>query len=278
MTLPGLGAPAADIRSFRKSDLARWLQGQLASRGLTRFALVGHDWGGTVAVLLAAAAPRAVTALVVEEEVLPGIEVDIPAPGAEHYPAWHGPFNRAPGLAEQLVPGRESAYYGTFLRESAGPAGLDLAVLSSYVDAYTTDGVLEAGLGYYRARAEDIADVRSVRDDPIRTPVLAIGGRYAIGDAVAAGLRPLATDVTRSCWNDPVTIPPSKSRSLRPAPSSSSFAAMTAIRPGWQATSRRPESGWAGDHRSRFGPHRRRVEAGRPWHPLRCRHLARVAA
>jgi pimeloyl-ACP methyl ester carboxylesterase len=122
--------------------------------------------------------------------------VDIPAPGAERYPTWHGPFNRAPGLAEQLVPGRESAYYGTFLRESAGPAGLDPVILRSYIDAYTTDGVLEAGLGYYRTRADDIADVNLLQENPIRTPVLAIGGRYAMGSAVGAGLRPVATDVT----------------------------------------------------------------------------------
>jgi pimeloyl-ACP methyl ester carboxylesterase len=137
-----------------------------------------------------------VTALVVEEEILPGIDVDIPAPGAAHYPTWHGPFNRAPGLAEQLVPGRESVYYGTFLRESAGPAGLDPAVLRSYIDAYTRDGVLEAGLGYYRTRTDDIADVMLLRENPVRTRVLAIGGHYAMGSAIAEGLRPIATDIT----------------------------------------------------------------------------------
>jgi pimeloyl-ACP methyl ester carboxylesterase len=199
-TLPGLGSPPGDVRSFRKSELADWLRDRLAERGLTRLALVGHDWGGTVAVLLAAAMPQAVTALVVEEEILPGIDVDIPRPGAEHYPSWHGPFNRAPGLAEQLVPGRESAYYGAFLRESAGPAGLDPVILRSYIDAYTTDGVLEAGLGYYRTRADDIADVRPLGENPIHTPVLAIGGRYSMGSAVAAGLRPLATDVTAAVF------------------------------------------------------------------------------
>jgi pimeloyl-ACP methyl ester carboxylesterase len=195
-TLPGLGTPPGHTRSFRKSELADWLRYHLAERGLTRFALVGHDWGGTIAVLLTAAMPQAVTALVVEEEILPGIDVDIPAPGAEHYPSWHGPFNRTPGLAEQLIPGRESAYYGAFLRESAGPAGLDPAIQRSYIDAYTTDGVLDAGLGYYRTQTDDITDITLLRENPIHTPVLAIGGRYAMGTAVADGLRPLATDVT----------------------------------------------------------------------------------
>ncbi|MFT4307414.1 MAG: alpha/beta hydrolase [Microbacterium sp.] len=195
ISLPGLGTPPGDARDFRKGELARRLQEDLAERGLTRFAVVGHDWGGTVAVLMAAAMPAAVTALVVEEEILPGIDVDIPSPGAEHYPSWHGPFNRATGLAERLVPGREDAYYGTFLTQSAGPAGLDPAVLRSYIDAYRADGVLAAGLGYYRTRTDDLADIERVREHPIPTPVLAIGGRYAMGPAVAEGLRPIADDV-----------------------------------------------------------------------------------
>lgn len=196
IALPGLGKPAGSTSSFRKSDLADSLDNDLSERGLTRFSLIGHDWGGTVALLLAAAMPQAVNAIVIEEEILPGIDVDIPAPGAEHYPSWHGPFNRVPGLAEQLVSGREDAYYGTFLRQSAGPAGLDPSTVRSYIDAYATDDALEAGLAYYRTRADDIADVQRLQEDPIHTPMLAIGGRHAMGSAVADGLRTLSTNVT----------------------------------------------------------------------------------
>ena len=196
VTLPGLGSSAGTPCSYRKADLARSLSAELTRRGITRFALVGHDWGGTVAALMAAAMPAAVSALVLEEEILPGVDVAIPAPGNAHYPSWHGPFNRAPGLAEQLVPGREEAYYGTFLRQSAGPAGLDPATVRAYIDAYAAPGVLQAGLGYYRARADDDADVRRLRAHPLATPILAIGGRHAMGTAVAEGLCGLAVDVT----------------------------------------------------------------------------------
>src|SRR5262249_11537298 len=88
------------------------------------------------------------------------------------------------------------AYYGIFLQQSAGPAGLDPDVMRSYIDAYRADGVLDAGLGYYRSRADDIAAVARLCEDPIRVPVLAIGGRFAVGSAVADGLRPVAMDVT----------------------------------------------------------------------------------
>lgn len=196
ITLPGLGAKPDQLSRFRKVDLARWLSGVLARRGITRFALVGHDWGATVGTFLAAEQPSAVTALVVEEEILPGIDIDIPAPGSEHYPAWHGPFNRAVGLAEHLVPGRESAYYGQFLRQSAGPAGLDPDTIRAYISAYSASGVLESSLGYYRTRSDDIRDVRALVRKPVATPVLAIGGRFAMGSAVADGMRFVASNVT----------------------------------------------------------------------------------
>ncbi|AXE24101.1 alpha/beta hydrolase [Streptomyces globosus] len=197
VTLPGLGAaPAPDVNDYRKAALAERVRTRLAREGVTRYAVVGHDWGATVGYLMAAAAPESVSALVVEEEILPGVDVEIPPAGRSHYPAWHGPFNRAPGLAEQLVPGREGAYYGAFLQQSAGPAGLDPDVLHAYVEAYSAPGVLDAGLAYYRTRAEDVDDIGALARRPVSTPVLAIGGRHAMGTAVAAGLAGLAADVT----------------------------------------------------------------------------------
>lgn len=174
----------------------------LAQQGITQFALIGHDWGATVAVLLAAELGSAVTALVVEEEILPGIDIDIPAPGRDFYPTWHGSFNRVVGLADHLVPGREAAYYGKFLAQSAGPPGLDEDAMNSYIQAYSGPGVLEAGLGYYRTRSDDAADVRRLLTNQLeKTPVLAIGGSYAMGSAVAEGMRLVAKNVDGLVFN-----------------------------------------------------------------------------
>jgi pimeloyl-ACP methyl ester carboxylesterase len=198
VTLPGLGAvPSCDVTDFRKAALADRVRARLAREGVTRFAVVGHDWGATVGYLIAADAPESVSALVVEEEILPGVDIEIPEPGRDYYPAWHGPFNRAPGLAEKLVPGREAAYYGTFLEQSAGPSGLNPDTLQAYIAAYSTPGMLDTGLAYYRTRSEDVSDIRALATRPISTPVLAIGGRHAMGTAVAEGMTTLATNVTR---------------------------------------------------------------------------------
>ncbi|TDU01856.1 pimeloyl-ACP methyl ester carboxylesterase [Streptomyces sp. 846.5] len=197
VTLPGLGTvPDSGVTDFRKAALADWVQARLAQAGVTRFAVIGHDWGATVGYVIAARAPESVSALVVEEEILPGVDVAIPEPGQACYPAWHGPFNRAPGLAEELVPGREAAYYGTFLEQSAGPSSLSPDILQAYIEAYSTPGVLHAGLAYYRARSADVDDIQALATQLLSTPVLAVGGRHAMGTAVADGMATLATDVT----------------------------------------------------------------------------------
>ncbi|WP_128816836.1 alpha/beta fold hydrolase [Streptomyces sp. S063] len=197
VTLPGLGtAPDSGVTNFRKTALANGVRARLAQEGVTRFAVIGHDWGATVGYLIAAQAPESVSGLVVEEEILPGVDVEIPEAGRDHYPSWHGPFNRTPGLAEKLVPGREAAYYGTFLEQSAGPNGLAPDTLTAYIKAYSTPGVLNAGLSYYRTRSEDVEDIQALAAQPIATPVLAVGGRHAMGTAVADGMATLATDVT----------------------------------------------------------------------------------
>ncbi|WP_103531130.1 alpha/beta fold hydrolase [Streptomyces sp. SM11] len=197
VTLPGLGAaPESGVTDFRKAALAEEVRARLAREGVTRFAAIGHDWGATVGYCIAAQAPESVSGLVVEEEILPGVDVEIPAAGRGHYPSWHGPFNRTPGLAEKLVPGREAAYYGTFLEQSAGPSGLSPDTLHAYIKAYSTPGVLDAGLAYYRTRSADVDDIRALAAQPISTPVLAVGGGHAMGTAVAAGLATLASSVT----------------------------------------------------------------------------------
>ena len=205
VTLPGLGSGDDGAGDFRKSALAARVRDRLAADGIARCAVIGHDWGGTVAIHLAAGAPQTVSALVVEEEILPGIAVAVPSPGSEHYPDWHGAFNRAPGLAETLVPGREDAFYGAFLRASAGPAGLDPAALAAYVDAYRPTDVHVAGLVHYHPRGRSRryggaprrpdphprpGDRRPVRDGLRRRGRTATGGGRRHGRR-PGGIRPL---------------------------------------------------------------------------------------
>jgi pimeloyl-ACP methyl ester carboxylesterase len=183
--LRGLGGTSHGPGPFDKETLAAEVVRLLDRIGVREFAVVGHDWGGTVGYLLAADLPNRVAALVVEEEVLPGIDIAIPEPGRRHYPTWHGPFNRAPGLAEMLVPGREDAYYGGFLSQSAGPNPLPDDAMHAYLAAYREPACLAASVGYYRTRQADIDAVARRMHARLAIPVLTVGGEYGMGRAVA---------------------------------------------------------------------------------------------
>jgi pimeloyl-ACP methyl ester carboxylesterase len=193
--LPGLGGLSSTHGPFDKETLARHVIRLADHLGLDRFAIVGHDWGGTVGYLVAADAPDRVAALAVEEEMLPGIPAVVPEPGASHYPRWHGPFLRAPRLAEALVPGREAAFFGTFLRQSAGPEPLDVEAVNAYLEAYRSPAALEATLGYYRTAAEDGDAVRRRAGTPLPMPVLTIGGEFGMGRGVADSFGAVASHV-----------------------------------------------------------------------------------
>jgi len=192
---PGLGVLAPPGTRFDKRALALSLGEWLDANDANQAVLVGHDWGGTIAWMLAAQRPELVSALVIEEEIFPGIDVAIPEPGATTYPSWHGPFNRAVGLAEALVPGREDAYFGQFLKESAGPHGLERAAFDDYVAAYRPAHALAASLAYYRTRDQDVDDVVELSRARRAVPVLAIGGLFGMGEAVAAGARKVSDEV-----------------------------------------------------------------------------------
>lgn len=194
LTLPGLGAvPDVVADSSDKGTLAEAVLHHLTASRVTEFSIVGHDWGATVGAVMAHLAPQRVRSLVVEEEILPG--VDVPLPAGTSYPMWHGPFNRSAGLAERLVPGREAAYFGTVLDESAGTVGLDPAVRAAYLAEYSQPGVLDAGLALYRARADDLSTTEQLRRRPLDCRVLAVGGEQAMGAAVANGMRRVAHHV-----------------------------------------------------------------------------------
>jgi pimeloyl-ACP methyl ester carboxylesterase len=188
VTLRGLGGQSEGGGNLEKKTLSNETQMLIETLKIKEYALLGHDWGGTVAYLLSHDNPTRCWALVVEEEILPGIDVKIPYPGNIYYPEWHGPFNRTIGLGEKLIPGREADYYGVFLRSSAGKNGLEANALSEYIKAYNRPGQLSYTLGYYRTKEKDVKEIASRLKKPLNFPVLAIGGEFGMGKAVEVGL------------------------------------------------------------------------------------------
>ncbi|MGS2764431.1 alpha/beta fold hydrolase [Sinomicrobium sp. M5D2P9] len=194
VTLRGLGGQSSGKGNWEKETLSKEVMKLIDVLEINEFSIIGHDWGGTIAYMISMDYASRTRALIIEEELLPGVNRNIPLPGRKFYPTWHAPFNREEGLAEKLVPGRESYYYGSFLDSSAGPNGMDKEARNEYLKSYSKPEYLAAAVGYYRTREEDILALQSRKFKTISFPVLAIGGEYAMGSAVKEGLEQVMND------------------------------------------------------------------------------------
>ncbi len=183
----GLGDRSTGRGDHAKATLAREVLSALDALGVRRFAVVGHDVGATIALLMAAEQPGRVAAVAVEEDLAPGIEVE--APEASTYPSWHRHLFTAPeGVAERLLAGRLDATVDAFLGGSSGPAGLEFDAHVGYMSAYASDVGLAATLALHRAEGVDAQAVRRAVRRRLPMPGLAIAGAHGRGAQVAEGL------------------------------------------------------------------------------------------
>lgn len=161
--------------------------------------VVGHDWGGSLAIALAAARPDLVRRLVV---------VSAPFRKIDFRRAAHMPFFALPVLPELLfaLAGRE------LVRRMIGyawraPQPLDRDRLEHYAAAYADPARVAAMLGYYRAAMRSVVS-RTVRSHgaipvgPAPQRCLVVWGAadpvlpLAVGEAVVRDLGPSTEFVT----------------------------------------------------------------------------------
>jgi pimeloyl-ACP methyl ester carboxylesterase len=174
-----------DKRSIA-TDLVTLMRDEL---GHERFHVVGHDWGGIVAFLLAAYHPEVTRTLTVVDVAVPSAATPLMSQGGRR---WHHPFHQTPELPEALVTGREAIYLSWFFDNyGASPSAIGQEDRAEYVRWYSDPKVLRAGFGYYRAFEQDKADC--VAAPLLSMPVLAVGGAqgFGRGGEVAQSLRPL---------------------------------------------------------------------------------------
>jgi pimeloyl-ACP methyl ester carboxylesterase len=143
--LRGVGGSTATASGYDAANLAEDVH-QLTERlHLERPYIFGHDIGGMVAYAYArlfAATTRGVMILDVPLPALPPWEQIQTDPLV-----WHIRFHQAPGLAEQLVAGRQAIYFRYFLR----PPTFSDADVAHYSRAYADPGHLRVAFEFYRA-------------------------------------------------------------------------------------------------------------------------------
>lgn len=134
------------------------------------------------------------------EAIVPGLSPSPPLLSDDRWTSdflWHFNFNRALGVNERLVEGREDLYFGYQFDTKAG----SVAAFPAYGKEFYIEtlrrvpGALKASFDYYRAIDESIPQYRRRKTTKIEVPVLAFAGALACGDMVANELRSVALNV-----------------------------------------------------------------------------------
>jgi pimeloyl-ACP methyl ester carboxylesterase len=199
--LRGLGDSERPLGGYDKQTLARDIAELTECLGVDRFAVAGHDFGGSVAFALAANHSGKVSHLVIEEELLPGC----PAPPglvSSQYPRWHNAFHAVPDIPELLIGGHEREHLALFWSLTAGRTPMPAQAIAEYERTYLTPGALRVGLAYYRSAPYDAELSRRTALRPLTIPTLTIAGDTAIAEGVEASVRQVAGDVTAVIISD----------------------------------------------------------------------------
>jgi pimeloyl-ACP methyl ester carboxylesterase len=163
------------------------------SLGVQKARVVGHDIGLMVAYAYAAQFPSEVEKLVVMDAFLPGVEGWEPIYDDSHY--WHFRFNGP--TPEALVKGRETIYFAYFWNNLAADKNHSIpeADRQAYLAAYSRPGRMRASWEYFASWPKTAKDFAEMSRTKLTMPVLSIGGDKSLGEALAAQMKLVATNV-----------------------------------------------------------------------------------
>lgn len=198
LDLPGQGDSDRPTDGYDTRNLATTVHHLLRKLGVGRFFLVGHDIGAWIAFSYAALFGGDVRRLVLMDAGIPGITLPdaLPATRERGWRTWHFAFHAIPDLPETLIAGREREYLDWFLRrKAANPEAFSDADIEEYVRVFKKDGGLRAGLAYYRAAAQSAQQNRTLAQETLKMPLLALGSDQGSIADMAMPLRAFADDV-----------------------------------------------------------------------------------
>lgn len=172
--LPGIGASRGRPASADKRSLGKLLVQALDKLGVERFAVAGHDVGGTIAYALMRSAPARLTGAAIINVTVPGVE-----PWSKliaNPDIWHFGFHRVPDLPEILIADHLEAYFGFFYAAlSGGDDRITADDKAAHRLAYSRPEALTAGLDWYRGFPKDAED-NAADTSPCAVPLLYVRG------------------------------------------------------------------------------------------------------
>jgi pimeloyl-ACP methyl ester carboxylesterase len=169
MDLPGIGGSTAKLGGYAAADMAAEVRDLQKQLHLRHAYLVGHDVGAFVAYAFVRRYPQALRGAMILDAPLPGL-----APWKEFISqpfVWHIHFQQVPGLPEELVTGRQTAYLRYFLDR----AHFSDAAVARYARSYATPQQLHAAFEIYRAFPAD-AKFNASQHSMIDVPIVLVAG------------------------------------------------------------------------------------------------------
>lgn len=174
-----------EVSAYRMEALCADIAGVIEASGRTSVTLMGHDWGGLVAWVLAATQPEAIERVVI---------VNAPHIGAMHKAlrgnlnqmarSWYAALFQLPRLPEYLLALGDYRALRLTLKTTSRPGTFD-RLMPDYVDAWRQPRALTAMLNWYRALRHE--RLNSAAERHVRVPLLLLWGAkdFALTRAVA---------------------------------------------------------------------------------------------
>jgi len=169
-------------RAYRLNELVADVVALIDAAGVDRVHLVGHDWGGGVAWMVAATRPDRLHSLTVVSAPHPRAVVNAMLTSRQLLQAWHVAFFQLPWIPEAAIRSRGGRLAVAVLKRS----GLGDEQARGYVDRLTDDpGALAGALRWYRALPLDIATGSRTGAITVPTTYVWSTGDVAIGRRAA---------------------------------------------------------------------------------------------
>ena len=169
--------------------------------GHDRVHIIAHDMGAPPALIYAADHPDEVLTLTYLDEpvMLPSVIADLieMTPENTHYGGlWWWMMAQSPSMTQTLVRGNERDFVAWFYDHyTAVDGAIDLTAREYFAADLADDRGIHGWFGVYRDVFETIEQTAPLADDPISTPVLALGAELSLGDRVREMLSRVATTV-----------------------------------------------------------------------------------
>lgn len=161
-----LSSKPDNVEAYDMTHLVGDIVALIGKLGAKSCCLVGHDWGGVVAWVVAVARPEIIEKLVIINAPHPAIfQRELHENPAQQQASQYMLMFRSPQAEEVLSADNCAVLQQIVLDEGIRQGHLNEADRLAYLDAWTQPGALTGGLNYYRA--SKIGPVPAGREEPI---------------------------------------------------------------------------------------------------------------